>query len=389
MANNDFSQTEREYKNLKAAFEEMQIPEQNKKLAIEFIDSCTVGMYGEKIGKRRALKILECLKKLCVLLPAGKIWNDVTKAEIKGLLMQINETPTWGEWDRYAKLSVLRKFMTWVRYEYGYPEGYPDREKLLNMLPLMKFAPECKYSIQKPNKLKAVNEIPTAQEIQFMLQACDTYKNKTEGARDKAFISILEEVGTRIGGLGTLCIKNVYFDHLGALLVIHDKTMNGDPVRIIKSAGDLRAWLAVHPAGTNPDAPLWVNLRYSKRIEMDYYSMRTALQKAVKTHNELAKKKGLTQITRRIHFHAFRYYAQTRDMLDGMPVSVQCMQRGWSPMSKQPMRYARVTTQQADEWLAARYGQAEKVEVTNEGPINKEVQSRQPAPKKIDLPGYL
>jgi len=146
--NNDFNRTERRYKALKSAFEKMEIPETNKGLAIEFIDSCMVGMYGAKIGKRRALKILECLKKLCVLLPAGKIWNDVTKAEIKSLLMQINEKPTWGEWDRYSTLSVLRKFMTWIRCEYGYPEGYQDREKLLNMLPLMKFAPECKYSIQ-------------------------------------------------------------------------------------------------------------------------------------------------------------------------------------------------------------------------------------------------
>lgn len=336
----------------------MPIPEVNKKLVIEFVESCMVGMYGKKIGKDRAVRTLLSLKNLCALLPEGKIWHDMIKSDIKILLLKIDGHPGWGEWEKYVTLSTLRKFMLWLRSEYSYPENYPDREKLLNMLPLLKYAPEAEYNIIKPNKLKPVSEIPTAQEIQWMLAACDAFPHfdRIEGIRTKANIAILEEIGARIGGIGTRNIEDVTFDHLGALITIHDKTMQGEPVRLITSAPYLKAWLEVHPLKDNPKAPLWVNLRPSKRIEMDYPGMNKALKKSVKVHNKLAEQKGLPKITRRIHFHAFRYYAQTRDMLEGMPVSIQCRQRGWSPTSKQPMRYARVTTQQADEWLAKHHG---------------------------------
>ncbi len=353
----DFNRTGRRYDLLKNSFEKLPVPEVNKKLVMEFVESCLVGMYGKKLGKQRAGRTFLSLKNLCLLLPEGKTWHDVTKTDIKYLLLKINENPSWGEWERYVTLSVLRKFMTWVRCEYGYPENYPDREKLLNMLPLMEHAPECKYNIEKPNKLKPINEIPTAQEIKWMMQACDTYKDKAEGIRDKAMIAILEEIGARIGGIGILKLMDIVFDSLGALILIHDKTMVGEPVRLIKSVPYLKAWLEVHPEKANPDASLWINLRpSSKKKEMDYMGMRKALKKSVKTHNMLAESKGLPKIIRRIHFHAFRYYAQTRDMLEGMPVSIQCKQRGWSPTSKQPMRYARVSSQQADEWLARHHG---------------------------------
>ncbi|MDD5474343.1 MAG: tyrosine-type recombinase/integrase [Candidatus Methanoperedens sp.] len=387
----DFLGKEGRYRLLKVRIEVMEIPEANKKAVIEFVESCMVGMYGTKIGKVRAERVLLSLKNLCKLLPEGKVLHEVTKLDIKSLLLKIDEHPGWGDWEKYVTLSVLRKFMTWLRTEYGYPEGYPDREKLLNMLPLMKFAPEAKYNISKPNKLKNINEIPTAQEIQWMLEACDTFKDKVEGTRDKAIIAVLEEIGARIGGIGMRRIADVTFDALGALITIQDKTMQGEPVRLIKSVPYLRNWLEVHPLKNNPEAPLWVNLGSShKKIEMDYSGTNKALKKTVKIHNMLAESKGLPKITRRIHFHAFRYYAQTRDMLEGMPISIMCRQRGWSPTSKQPMRYARVSSQQADDWLAAHYGLTEKIsEIAGKEPSNKDIRDRQPVQKREDLPGYL
>ncbi|MFA4956897.1 MAG: tyrosine-type recombinase/integrase [Candidatus Methanoperedens sp.] len=335
---------------------EMHIPEVNKQLSIEFLESCQTGMFGKKIGKDRAIITLRALRHLNRSLPDGKMWHDVTKRDIQTILLKAEEgnVPGWGEWEKYINMSLLRKFMTWLRSEYSYPAGYPDRERLIGLLPLMDHAPECKYHMLKPNKLKNLNEIPTQQEIDYMLAATDTYKDKTEGIRDKAFISIMGEIGMRISGLGILRLKDVSIDQIGALLGIHDKTMIGEPVRIIKSVPYLITWLNIHPTHADPDAPLWPVLRgkrKNKRIE--YSGARKSLHKAVLAHNTYAESKGLPKITRRIHFHAFRYQAQTRDMIIGMPVSIQCKQRGWSPTSKQPMRYARVTTGQVDDWLVA------------------------------------
>jgi integrase len=349
-----FRDVDTQFKHNKKRLLELPIPEINKELSIEFLESCQTGMFGKKIGKDRSIIVLRALVHLNEILPAGKVWHDVSKRDIQGILLKTEEEeiPGWREWEKYVNLSTLRKFMTWLRSEYSYPAGYPDRERLINLLPLMDHAPECKFHMARPNKLKNVNEIPTQEEINYILAATDTYKNRYAGTRDKAFMSILAEIGMRISGLGTLRIKDVSIDQIGALLSIDDKTMTGEPVRIIKAVPYLITWLNIHPKRNDPEAPLWTNIRGGgNQLSMTYTGMRKALLTAISTHNEYAESRGLPKITRRIHFHAFRYQAQTRDMIAGMPVSIQCKQRGWSPTSKQPMRYSRVTTQQVDDWL--------------------------------------
>ncbi len=382
----DFESVNKSYETSQRLLQSLDIPEENKRLSKEFLDSCALGLYGKKIGKPRLLRTSRSLISLNRMLP-GKVWHDITKLDIKALLMKIEES-SWGEWERYTTLSILRKFMAWVRSEHGYPPNYPDREKFVNLMSLMDYAPEAKFKIAEVRKLKPLNEIPTAEEILWMMQACDTYEDKRRGARDKAMISILEEIGARIGGIGILKLKDIVFDSLGALIMIHDKTMVGEPVRIIKAAPYLIAWIEVHPLKANPEAPLWVNFgrksgRRYKRVGMDYYGMNKALKTAKEKHNALAESKGLPLITRRIHFHAFRYYAQVRDTLEGMPVPIQCKQRGWSPVSKQPQRYARISSAQVDEWLAAHHGLKPDIELQGapEKKLSEPVPSRQ-------IPGY-
>lgn len=387
----DFESVNKRYESSQRLLQSLDIPEENKRLSKEFLDSCALGLYGKKIGKPRLVRTSYSLISLNRLLPDGKQWHDITKLDIKALLMKIEES-SWGEWERYTTLSILRKFMAWIRSEHSYPQNYPDKEKFVNLMSLMDYAPEAKFKIAEVRKLKPLNEIPTAEEILWMMQACDTYEDKRRGARDKAIISILGEIGARIGGIGILKLKDIIFDSLGALIMIHDKTMVGEPVRIIKAAPYLIAWIEVHPLKANPEAPLWVNFgrksgqRY-KRVGMDYFGMRKALKTAKETHNALAESKGLPLITRRIHFHAFRYHAQVRDTLEGMPIAIQCKQRGWSPTSKQPQRYARISSAQVDEWLATHYG-LNKPDIEPQGALEKkEPFDRQPAPSR-QLPGY-
>lgn len=366
---NDFEHVRTTYSAAKKAFLNMPTPEQNREIIIEFLDDCQLGIFGQKLGLPRSLRILRSLSHLCRMLPEGKVWHDVTKADIKALLIKIQSHPSWGEWEVYSTLHALRKFMSWLRNTYGYPEGYPDREKLLALLPLMKHAPESQFRIDSPKKLKNLNEIPLKEEIAWMKAAAGTYRDKRQSARDILMISLLEEVGMRIGGIGILKISEITFDNVGALISIYDKTMRGEPVRVIESVPALKAWLAVHPLRDNPEAPLWVSLRgRTKNQSMLYEGMRKTLSLAVKTHNKTAESKGMPKITRRIHFHAFRYFAQTRDALEGMPLPIMCRQRGWSVGSKQPQRYSRISTAQMDTWLVARHGTAvNKIEAESIG----------------------
>ena len=366
----------------------MATPEENKRLCMQFLEACQVGMCGKKIGIKRGMKTIESLRDLCELLPPDKTWHEVTKADTTKILLKIQERPSWGDWSQYVLKGVLRKFITWLRNEYGYPQGYPDRERLMATLPLIKYPVEVRFSLDKPNKLKPIEEIPTKEEIQLLMNACDSQTYGPEGVRDKAIFAILEETGLRVGGVGTLYIKNINFDFLGGIITVHDKTMKGDPVRIITSVSHLKAWLEVHPDKSNPEAPLWVNLGQShKHLAMNYFGMRAMLKKAVRVHNELAEVRGLPKIARRFHFHGFRYFRQTTDMVSGMPLSIQCKRRGWSPTSRQPMMYARVTSDQVDKWLIEHYGLNKPDNEAKSVPDKKEVSERQPIPKPL-VPGY-
>jgi hypothetical protein len=205
--------------------------------------------------------------------------------------------------------------------------------------------------VNRPQKLKAGEDIPTSEEMQYLSDA-------SINPRDKAFFEMAREVGIRIGGIGSRQIKHVSFDELGAKVTMYDKTMRGEPVRFISSASYLRIWLDSHPFRNDPEAPLWVDLEKTARgaVPLDYSGFRAMIQRAVERHNKRAERLGLPKITKRIHTHLFRYHAQTRDELEGVPRAIMCKQRGWKPDSKQPERYARIVTKDVDSYYAKRFG---------------------------------
>jgi hypothetical protein len=45
--------------------------------------------------------------------------------------------------------------VAWLRNEYGYPEGYPQKEEMSKLLPILKYPSEViKIKVRKPEKLK-------------------------------------------------------------------------------------------------------------------------------------------------------------------------------------------------------------------------------------------
>jgi hypothetical protein len=98
----------------------------------------------------------------------------------------------------------------------------------------------------------------------------------------------------------------------------------------------LHIWLDNHPFKTNPEAPLWIDLGKTAKgpVPLDYSGFRAVILRTVERHNKRAEKLGIPKITKRIHTHLFRYHAQTRDELDGVPRSIMCKQRGWKTDSR-------------------------------------------------------
>ncbi len=393
----DLHRIDAQYESAKESFRNASLSEVNKSLCLEYISDCELGWgNSQRIGKYRALKYFQTLRFLTGCLESldpGLTWPFIELDHTKAIL-NITDHREWGEWQVHVHKISLRKFVTWLRLTKGYPKDYYDSGRLNASIRIFKRPPEVDFAISKPDTLKPFAEIPTEEEVDMLLRAWDeeiryhirreNFKELMTATRNKALISILADTGTRIGGIGGLRIGDIQFDNLGAKISVLDKTMRGEPVRLIFSVGALKDWLDLHPMKSNPAAPLWIAPETRKALNYD--GLKKILKLTRTLHNSYARERGLPEITKRLHFHAFRYHAQIRDVLEGMPISIQCSQRGWSPSSPMPQHYARISSGQADAWIARHYNLMTVTDEDREA-IEKIVSKRR-APKE-GLPGYL
>ncbi|TRZ89657.1 MAG: hypothetical protein D4R88_05020 [Methanosarcinales archaeon] len=351
------------------------ITKRNKLFLLKFSADCNSGWGQKKLTPARILKLLSNIKTISEM--AETDWDKVTKDDIRDILDRIDCDPKKGDWAKHDYRIVLRKFIAWLRNEYGYPDGYPQKEELTRLLPILKYPSEVnKIRVKQPEKLKAGEDIPTEEEMKFL-------SNASINPRDKAFFEMSKEVGIRIGGIGSRQIKHVTFDELGAKVTMYDKTMRGEPVRFVSSSSYLHVWLDNHPFKTDPEAPLWIDLGKTAKgpVPLDYNGFRAVILRTVERHNKRAEILCLPKITKRIHSHLFRYHAQTRDELDGVPRSIMCKQRGWKTDSKQPERYARIVTKDVDSYYAKKFG-------ISGGEIKEQPKpGRCPRCKEVNAPG--
>ena len=369
----DLHDTDRKFERQLVLLEESGISKRTKELIKEFIDDALHGWGTKKISKIRAEKTLRHLRHMAEILhKKGYDFEHMTEKEVKYLVKEIDkyfaeirrkkgldpEKPSWSEYD-YK--SILLKFMRWLRSEKGYPEDYPNKEIVEAAKILLKFKgarpPEmAKIQIVTPEESVKPDDIPQA----WIFRAL---RESAENIRDEAFFAIAEEWGPRIGGIGRLTIRQVKFDDFGAWIYPEDKTHRGEPVRLVWSAKFLKRWLDVHPFNDDQDAPIWIDLNckdYPKPIT--YNGFRKIIQRAIKRHNKKAEASNgkIPKIERNIRTHFFRYFAQIRDEIDGVPRSVQIRQRGWSPNSKQPDRYAKLASVHVDEYFRKKYGKEDE-----------------------------
>ncbi|PWB54562.1 MAG: hypothetical protein C3F06_04185 [Candidatus Methanoperedenaceae archaeon] len=65
-----------------------------------------------------------------------KEWLMFDERDLKKLLLWIDDRFPMpdGGWSQHGYRIALRKFVTWMRQKYGYPEDYPNRAKLTELL---------------------------------------------------------------------------------------------------------------------------------------------------------------------------------------------------------------------------------------------------------------
>ena len=291
-----------------------------------------------KSTRRKHLQTLYVLSKLL-----NKEWELATKEDIDVLVSKIMDqfSEQNGQESNYSydNKKVLKIFFRW--FKLGSREfkevGDPQETKKVKL-------GKVKDKIARENLL-------TEEDRKKLLGAC------ANNLRDKAFVDVQFEAGTRPGEILSLKIKHVKFDEYGAVIHVDGKT-GARPVRLIRSTPSLAAWLDCHPLKDDSEAPLWINLhKRSYGRALDGPSARMIVTRLCRR----------ARISKRIYLNLFRHSEATTSA-KFMTESQLRKRHGWSATSKMPARYVHLINADVDEAIFKHYGIKKDDEVNIELP---------------------
>ena len=283
----------------------------------------------QSLAKATRLKHLQIMLNLTRFIK--KDWKDITKDDIDRLVLKIVELyandsgqETNTTWDHK---KILKIFFRWFKLgSRNFREvGDPPETKPVKLRPV------------KDNIVR--EDLLTEDDRTKLLYACD------ENARDRAFIDVHFEAGTRPGEILSLRIKHVKFDNVGAVIKVDGKT-GPRPVRLIRSVPNLAKWLDVHPLKNNPEAPLWILLDKARFGEpLNHSGARALVQRRCEKAN----------ISKRVNLKLFRHSEATCSA-NFMTEAQMRVRHGWTPSSKMPARYVHLVSADVDQALLKHYG---------------------------------
>ncbi len=236
-------------------------------------------------------------------------------------------------------VGFLKPFFKWLRREYGYPENYPDRERVETFFMLTDTPQEVTQLKAKRTPLrqrvaKNIKKLPRDDSVTWELVKFANSK------RDQALIAMFAENGNRPDGLLNLRVGDVVIADGVAEVYIHDKTLQGELIIFVEAVPYLLEWLDAHPHADRADAPLFPSSRNPSK-PLSYGGFYQNLKRVVRKYNEWARLRHLPEI--KISPRTFRNIATRRDIKRGLQPSIIKRQRGWSPSSTMPELYAAIS----------------------------------------------
>ncbi|MFA5295343.1 MAG: tyrosine-type recombinase/integrase [Methanoregulaceae archaeon] len=188
---------------------------------------------------------------------------------------------------QYDYIRILKQFLLWmIESEYI---SLPEKKV---------------RKIQTPPKdtmTKKAGDLLTSQEVQAMVDACRT-------SRDRALILTLYEGGFRVGEIGQLHWGDLKVDSKGIAVNLDFKTGIPRYIRLVMSKQFIAEWRADYPRPVTPDAPVFLTERDKP---VTYGGLSSQIKR-------IAKRAG---ITKRITPHLFRHTRITHLLQEGMKES--------------------------------------------------------------------
>jgi integrase len=333
---------------LEAALEKVRASvatEEAKELILEFLSDLKLG---GNTGKSRITVLAGHLRYWAEAL--GERFPNPTKADVKQAVaammdgkvvkhvFRIGHVPTkkgFALTTLRGKKASLKQFYKW---HLGNGEEYP----------------ECVRWI----KLEKIDPSDTVPEDHLTPVEVEAIIHEANSLRDKALISLLYDMGSRIGEMLALRIKHAVFDEEGAFVNIpnvegYTKTGARKHIRLFGSLPRLQTWLNEHPQKGDKEAFLFPAKKLPAPTEtgqkrgtwtgeygvMIYQSAWGAIKRA-------AKNAG---ISKRVYPHLFRHSRSTDLAAKDMGQAALESRMGWRHGSKMAQTYINLTGKQQDE----------------------------------------
>ncbi|MFQ5476398.1 MAG: tyrosine-type recombinase/integrase [Nitrosopumilus sp.] len=260
-----------------------------------------------------------------------KDWNESSSHDISKLVVEIvrryandNGQETYTSYDHKKILKIFYRWFKLGSREFKEVGDPPETKSV---------------KIKTPTDRLSREDLLTDNDLERILRACG------ENQRDRAFIDVHSEAGTRPGEILSLSIKHVVFDEYGAIIKVDGKT-GPRPIRLIRSVPNLSSWINTHPMRDNPDAPLWINTSPKKFGEPLSYSA---------SRQMLARRCEIAELPKKINMKLFRH-SEATESANFMTEAQLRKRHGWSNSSKMPARYVHMINADVENAILDHYG---------------------------------
>lgn len=257
-------------------------------------------------------------------------FDKMDKKAIEEIVLKIDSREDYSVWTKQSYRAIIKKFFKWLHQGESYTiHEYP---KLVSWI---------RTNVKKKNKPKVqASDLLTEEEVKRLIDAA-------EHPRDKAFVSMLYELGARIGEIGGLRIKDITKDKYSYIIDLSGKTGHRTP-RVVISDPHITTWLNTHPCRNNPNSPLWIQLgKRNKQKPMIYGTFRKLVLRL----------KNRAKIKKRLYHHLFRHTRVTHLLLNKEINEAQAkVYFGWVPDSRMLSEYSHLVASDVNKTILQIHG---------------------------------
>jgi integrase len=265
----------------------------------------------------------------------GTPWREVTKREIESYFA----TTALGVRTKDVHKVNLKAFYRWLE---GGGETYPDKVKGLKMKRM-------RSAIQREDLLT------WEQHIVPMLKA-------GTNTRDLAIVASLFDSGMRPGEFLGLRVGSVRLERQWVTLTLPETGSRSDGFKtgrrettLVRALPYLAQWLAVHPYGDDPSAPLWIGANANQ-----FTKGRTGPPAPLSDHacksliQTLARSARITG--RAVNLKLFRHSRATEVAILGWNEEKMRVFFGWAPGSPMPSIYMHIAAEDVKNQVLRDHG---------------------------------